>query len=382
MADGSNAELLRGQQVVFTGKLASMTRRQAVQLVRAHGGQWAASVTRGTSLLVIGQEGWPLREDGRLSNKLRHARLLQRRGHPLTVCTEEALLTRLGLEDASRGIAGLYSMPQLCRLVRVPRDRLRSWIKAGIVQPVKTEQGVDYFDFRQVSGAKTLCELTRTGVNTKRIQQSLHQLRRWLGEDRVPSVIEENGRLRVRLPEGQLAEPTGQLCFEFTEQANRPVLEATFDPVTAPQWYETGYEHESSGRLTEAAEAYRQALLLGGPDAGTCFNLANVLYALGQKAQALERFRQSIEIDRAFAEAWNNLGNLLAERKQHAEALAAYQNALGANPNYADAHYNLADLLEETGRRAEACAHWRAYLRHDPQSDWANYARGRLKASQ
>src|SRR6516162_7463104 len=87
MEPAADAPPLQGQTVAFTGKLASMSRAQAAELVGAYGGQWAPSVTRHTSLLVVGQEGWPLAKDGRLSSKLRKARQLQQ-SQRLEVITE------------------------------------------------------------------------------------------------------------------------------------------------------------------------------------------------------------------------------------------------------------------------------------------------------
>lgn len=376
--------LLHGTRVAFTGRLASMTRREAAELVRAHGGKFVPTVTRRTSLLVIGQEGWPLRNDGRLSNKLQKARLLQRKGWSITILSEEGLLERLGLESQSEGVRGRYSMAQLARLLEVPRDRIRIWLRAGLVEPVETVHSVCYFDFQQVSGAKTLSDLAKAGVSPERIRKSLGQLCKWLGNVEQPlaqlAALEQSGQLLVRLEEGQLAESTGQLHFDFASQ-ERPVLaEASRGPSTAEEWFALGCEHDQAERLTEAADCYRQALLIGGPDADVCFNLANVLHALGRKEQAAERYRQAVEIDREFVEAWNNLGNVLAELGQREEAVVAYRGAVELNPLYADAHYNLADLLDQLGRDTEARPHWQAYLRHDGRSEHAHYARARLYA--
>ena len=65
--------VLAGQVVSFTGTLASMTHRAALELVERAGGRGVNSVTQGTTLLVIGEEGWALEDDGRASLKLRQA---------------------------------------------------------------------------------------------------------------------------------------------------------------------------------------------------------------------------------------------------------------------------------------------------------------------
>jgi len=52
-----------------------MTRAQAFEVVRSHGGTPSQTVTRQTNVLVVGELGWPLLEDGRPSNKLTSGQL-------------------------------------------------------------------------------------------------------------------------------------------------------------------------------------------------------------------------------------------------------------------------------------------------------------------
>ena len=59
--------------VAFTGRLACMTRAEAFEVVRSHGGTPSQVVTRQTNVLVVGELGWPLLDDGRPSNKLSRA---------------------------------------------------------------------------------------------------------------------------------------------------------------------------------------------------------------------------------------------------------------------------------------------------------------------
>src|SRR5260370_6572488 len=59
--------------VAFTGRLACMSRAEAFEVVRQHGGTPSQAVTRRTKVLVVGELGWPLLDDGRPSNKLSRA---------------------------------------------------------------------------------------------------------------------------------------------------------------------------------------------------------------------------------------------------------------------------------------------------------------------
>jgi tetratricopeptide (TPR) repeat protein len=376
--------LLQGKRVAFTGRLASMTRAEAADLIRAHGGRFTATVNRFTSVLVVGQDGLPFEKDGGLSSNLRKARSLQRNGFGISVLTEEELFARLGLESPAEEVSRFYSTAQLARLLKIPGDRIRRWAAAGVIRPVKTTQGISYFDYGQVVSARTMSGLVEAGVKPERLRRSIEQMQRWMGSVEQPllqlAILEQDGELLVRLDDG-LADTSGQRHFEFDEVLDPLEVSVPQPRATAEQLFEQGRRHEECGRLNEAVEAYRQALLLGGPNPTICFNLANVLNAMGKKQQAVERYYQAVELDRADVDAWNNLGVVLADLGQTCEAIAAMEQVLAIDRDNANAHYNLADLLDETGDEAQAAAHWRAYAAKDPCGAWAMHARERLNAS-
>ncbi len=78
-------------------------------------------------------------------------------------------------------------------------------------------------------------------------------------------------------------------------------------------------------------------------------------------------------------EGWPLLPDATVSRKlQRAEAVECPRRALEIDPLYADAHFNVAGLLDGVGCAAEASEHWAAYLKLDPDSEWARIARSRL----
>lgn len=382
----STANWLEGKRVAVAGRLASMTRAEAADLIVAHGGILARTVTRKPTIVIVGRDGWPLGEDGRPTRTLRKALALAKQGFDIRILPEEELLARL---HRPSGLIQRHStLRELARLIDVSPDRLTAWLRAGLIKPVATVDGIHFFDFFQVAGAKTLCELMRSGVTAARLRQSLRQLRSWLGDIEPPlahlTTLEHGARLVVRLDNGQLAEPSGQLLFDFSPAAADPSpmsLPWSDEMHTPVEWSAMGNAAEARSSWGEAERAYRQALLTGGPTAETCFNLANVLYSLGQYARSGERYRQVVELDPDFWEAWNNLGTVLSYDDDNEAAVAAYYRALRLNPRYADAHYNVADTLEDLGRIDEAREHWLEYLDLEPHGAWAEHARERLRGS-
>ncbi len=307
--------------------------------------------------------------------------------HPTPTASPEIELLALLRKETPGGDEGqkLYTTRMLSQILQVSEDRLRAWVKAGLIKPAKIDRGVPQFEFRQVAGAKSLCDLLASGVTLGRVRRSLEHLRTWMPDVEQPleqiTVIERSGRLLVRLERGELAETDGgQYHFDFAGEPDPAAspMKIIPGPRTASEWFEQGLEQERHGYLAEAAGSFRQALLNGGPDATICFDLANVLRSLGERQQAMERYLQSVEIDPHFSDAWNNLGLCLGELGKLEESCSAFRRAVDADGDNYRAHYNLADTLDELGRERDAAAHWRKFLHFDSDSQQAQHARERL----
>ena len=83
--DLESSPCLQGEKVAFTGILASMTHRQAYDLVEENGGASAVHVSGQVTMLVVGEEGWPLDEEGKASVKVEQAVDLINSGVPLQI---------------------------------------------------------------------------------------------------------------------------------------------------------------------------------------------------------------------------------------------------------------------------------------------------------
>ncbi len=358
----------------YLGTLGELSHEQFVEIVERNGGQYVSySSVAKISLLVIGDAALPVTSSGEAINMPCR-----------NLIGERKFLELLG-ETYDEP---LYSVRSLAELLKVPQARIRAWVKAGLIKPAESTRGVMRFDFRQVAIARTLFDLTSSGVNIARLRRTLETMQKCLPDLREPlqqlSMLEANGPLLVRLEEGDLSEIDGQLRMTFDDApAPAPVqMRLMPGPRTAADWHEQGVEQEKAGLLDEAEQSYRQALLVGGADAQTCFDLAALLASRGRKAQAVERYRQTIELDPSRFDAWNNLGILLAELNDSELAIEAFREALRINPHDELAHYNLADTLDAMGNPEAAKPHWRKFLSaHSGEDAHVAHARSRLKSS-
>lgn len=375
---------LSDREVAVTGRLASMTREEARLRLLAAGARYVSEPGASTAFLVVGEEVQLLREDGRLTRCLQKAEDLHRSGRGPRLITEDEFLALLG-DERDPTLHRLFTTAQLARILDVPAARLRVWMRNGLITPVRVQKRLCFFDFGQVASAKSLATLVASGARVGEIRKSLGQLRGWLPHvERVLTqleTLERGGPLLVRLDDGRLAEPSGQLHLDFDAVETRQPVVPHAHPGTSrtlEDWFDRGIDAEEAGRYDEAARAYQEAMLAGGPRPEICFNLGNTLFALDRKAEAVQRFAQATELDPDYVEAWNNMGNTLSELGRVDEAVRAYERALAIEPHYADAHYNLAETLAARGDLVAARRHWHAYLAHDPNSTWAREVRERL----
>ncbi|MGM0578176.1 MAG: NAD-dependent DNA ligase LigA [Myxococcota bacterium] len=79
---------ISGRSFVFTGKLATMNRKDAQRLVREHGGTTPTGVTKTLDYLVIGDEGSPLLGEGTKSTKHAKAEKHVAAGAPIRIIAE------------------------------------------------------------------------------------------------------------------------------------------------------------------------------------------------------------------------------------------------------------------------------------------------------
>lgn len=390
-----------GRRVAFVGKLAGMSRRDARQFVRDHGGVPVEGLEPAPEVVVLGEAELPLSDAAEFLATNEGLRRAARQGD-LTVITETQLWQQLGFVEGERHIHRLYTPAMLADLLGVSVSVVRRWRRRGLIVPAREVRRLAYFDFQEVATARRLAELLAAGVSPRKIEQKLAALGRLVPEVARPlaqlSVIVEGKQLLLRQGDG-LIEPGGQLRFDFGMPPSEPSA-AGVEPVSIgvpprpdstedeppegdtsaspDQMREWAARLDDEGRLEQAADAYRTALVAGGPDAETCFLLAELLYRLGDITAARERYYMAIELDEDYVEARANLGCVLAETGLPELAVAAFEGALAYHQDYPDVHYHLARTLDELGRREEAELHWRIFLDLTPDSPWATAARERL----
>jgi tetratricopeptide (TPR) repeat protein len=359
---------LAGQLVVFTGKLSSLSRKDARALVSRLGGTTGDDVNAKTTMLVVGAEGFAGGSDAK-SNKLKRAEELNAiQSDQIRILTESAFCVLAGVPTPEALKQQYHAMRDLLARYRALReDHLRYMMKCGIVRPVLRTNADVFFAFPDLPAVRQANEALEQGAPFRSVMRTLMAARQGQLEfdfriDAAPAKI-----LALRRPTAE------------RQEAARPdaAPSRAHDTQLAEEYFRAGSALDNGDEATmeQAAAAYRKALELDPYLVAALINLANIHYSRDELVEAQALYERAIGLEADFFEAHFNLGNIYHDLGRFTEAQSCYHEALKLNPFYADAHFYLAVTFEKMGLSQEARPHWRAYRQLAPQGEWVELAR-------
>ena len=102
---------------------------------------------------------------------------------------------------------------------------------------------------------------------------------------------------------------------------------------SAIQHFKQARKLKRGGKLSEAANSYRQAIMLSPSSYLYHYNLGSVLLNLGQIDSAINAYRHAIYLNPASALSQQGLGSALAQSGQLNQAIEHYRQAVKIKPN-------------------------------------------------
>jgi tetratricopeptide (TPR) repeat protein len=378
---------LEGHVVVFTGKLSSLGRKDARELVIRLGGVTAADVNAKTTMLVIGAEGFGPTPNGEeepagarsvpivrdKSNKLKRAEELNAQPgvlHPIRILTEEEFCRLAGVATPDTLKRQYHALRDVLARYRALReDHLRYLVKCGVLRPVVRTNADTFFAFPDLATIKQANEGLAQGLTFRSVVRTLIAARQGQLEfdfrlEAAPAKI-----ITLQRPDTGRHAPSSRP----SGPGNAPVR----DQALAEEYFcaASALDEGDDSTQDEAATAYRKALELDPCLVAALINLANIHYSRDELAEAQALYERAIGLESDFFEAHFNLGNIYHDLGRFPEAQACYREALRLNPFYADAHFYLAVTFEKMGQSPEARPHWRSYQQLAPQGEWVELAR-------
>jgi tetratricopeptide (TPR) repeat protein len=335
-----------------------MKRADAFALVRKEGGTPREGVRKETKILIVGELGWPLLANGKLSNSLTTAKK-----YAIPIVPERRFLEWVGKAVPDEQVR-TYTAEQIGTLSKLPSNIVEQIAMLGLI-----EARDGRFGFGDLAAARQVAELLAKGVDLRVIAESLHDIRRWFPEVHLSRVRlhAEADRLLITQPDGR-TDRKGQ--FELPVEGPDDDPDALFDAARAA---------EQAGDRRRAETLYRRVMTLDRGDPAAAFNLGNLLRNDGRMVEAEAAFRAAIKADPACAEAHYNLADVLDGQGRATEAIDCLRRAIESEPAYGDAVFNLALLLQRADNYREAAGWWHRYLELDATSNWAGRAKRALK---
>jgi tetratricopeptide (TPR) repeat protein len=260
-----------------------------------------------------------------------------------------------------------YGSREVSRLLGVSVGQLRSYVRAGFLDPARGRRGELRFSFQDLVLLRTAQGLIGARIAPRRVRAALRKLRTELPEGRTLRDVHiraEGDRIVVGDGARKWSAEDGQILFDFgtAELARRiaPLARKPSPSLDADGLYERGCDLEDADPAAARA-AYQRALELEPGHAGAHVNLGRLLHEAGDAARAAEHYRLALQSRPDDSTAAFNLGVALEDLGRRVEAIDAYQLAIATDPECADAHYNLSRLYEHLGQGAPALRHLRTY---------------------
>jgi tetratricopeptide (TPR) repeat protein len=266
---------------------------------------------------------------------------------------------------------GSYGVREAAELVGLSPDRIRRFVRAGLVEARRGRHGKLQLSFRDLAFLRRVRELDRARIAPRRVHRALAHLRDRLrdGDLHAVSLAAAEGEVVVREGRTLWSPDSGQYVFDFQRNATAPTVvsleagtQGRRQGMSADAWYRLGCEFEGNDRR-RAEEAYRLTLELDAEHADAHINLGCLEHEARHFESAEEHYRAALRVRDGDPTALFNLAVLLEDQERPSEAREAYEATLSADAACAEAHYNLARLCDQLGDATGVVRHLTAYKR-------------------
>lgn len=128
-----------------------------------------------------------------------------------------------------------------------------------------------------------------------------------------------------------------------------------------------GLIYQKEGKIEEAIDSFRKAVLIRPKYANAYNNLGNLFVEIEKNDEAVELFKKAIEVNPKYLEAYNNLGNVYSDMGRKDEAIVLYKKVIELNAEDLDAYYNLGNTYIDMGKTGEAILSFKRAIEINPR---------------
>jgi tetratricopeptide (TPR) repeat protein len=252
-----------------------------------------------------------------------------------------------------------YSTRAAARILALPPDRIRYWVKQRLIEPA-AKRGRRYrFAFRDLVLMRMAKELLPGRRHLQPVQRCVERARELVEPFRPLTALKletRDGLIVVR--EGNLVfeADSGQLCLQFGSSHSAAKLEERFGQARARERYEE-VRRIAENDPFRALTLYSDLLGREPRNFELHMRMATLLESEGDLASALRHLLGAAALVPANAEVHQRIGLLYRKRNEDENAVRSFLCAIECDPGSIEAHRNLAELYEKLGRKREAMRH-------------------------
>jgi len=282
-------------------------------------------------------------------------------------------------------LAERYTRTEAGRILGLEPNRLRYWERLRLICP-EARWGQRFYSFIDLIALRSLQRLTQNHVPARKVRRAMTLIEKQFGSATGPlhqlRLVDLGREIHVVPPGSELPfNPfLKQWAFPFDMPAQPAKLHAMAGP-TPEDFFRSALDCEANTEtLPQAIQNYQRVVELAPNWIEAHINLGVAYYQLGHLTDARDAFLNAVQIDPLNGISRYNLGCTLEELGELDEAIDHLRRAARAMPAHADVHFNLALAYEKRGERQASREQWSLYLKYAPQGPWADQARERLKS--
>ncbi|MBW2059069.1 MAG: tetratricopeptide repeat protein [Deltaproteobacteria bacterium] len=148
------------------------------------------------------------------------------------------------------------------------------------------------------------------------------------------------------------------------------------DPGNRDGWERLGDTYSRNGRYVEAAEAYTEAIRVGGGKADLLVKLGNAHFDGGAYQKAVGAYLEALNMDPDNADVLTDLGVAYRRTKRPDKAVEAFRRAIRSDPHHLNSRYNLGVVLLHDLRDIQGAVDaWEEFIRIAPMDERAGQLR-------
>lgn len=257
------------------------------------------------------------------------------------------------------GVKGTFSTRAAARILAVPPERIRYWVRRRFINPSASTGRKFRFAFHDLLVMRLAKELFPNRRHIEPAIRCFERVRNLVGAARpVSSLKLENldGRIVVRDGAVCFEAESGQMLFDYGQKVRRGKIEEGFGAARAKERFEEARRVAEENPL-RALTIYSELVTREPANFDAHMRLAALLDHEGDPRGAIRHYLGAAAAVPASAEVHYKLALMYRKAGEAENAIASLNRALDCDPTMVEAHRNLAELYESLGRKRDAIKH-------------------------